>query len=857
MTTDPTLQFVRSDFLDLPQYSPIQPLDVVAAEVGVPIERLAKLDANENLYGPMPEVIEAVRNTEYMHIYPDPAQTYLRQDLAKYIGGSIGPEHICAGVGSDELLDLLIRLVEPGAGIVSAPPTFGMYSFLGKIARSQVLEVPRINAPAFDLDVDGIIDQVDNHNGKLVFIASPNNPTGGLMTEDQVRKICAHNCILVVDEAYAEFSGGSAVGLMDEFPNLVVLRTFSKWAGLAGLRVGFSVAHPKLTEKLLSIKQPYNINVATEAAARAALRVKDKIVEEHIKPILAERTRMLVLLQEFAWLTPVPSVANFVLFKVNAPMDAGTLHKELRRRGVLVRYYPKGALAGYIRISCGRPRDTDLLLDAMRDLDVPATPMPGAAATGNVPQAAQRPPRALLLDMDGVLAEVSQSYRQAIIRTADAFGVEVTSADIEAAKLEGDANDDWKLTHKLVAAKLSDAPSLETITAKFQEFYLGTSTATGLRDLESLIPSRALLVELRKRAPLGIAIVTGRPRDEALYFLDLYNLRSLVSDGAGQPIMVCMHEAPSKPDPAPVRLALERLGGVDPAEAVMVGDTPDDMRAACAAGVRAVGVITPGATAESAKTVEGALYSAGAAQVLAPGFVDLLEVFQAPMSKAAVVAAPGSAGTPGVAPMGAGTKSKGNASLGARQGAVQRKTKETSIAVSVDLDGTGAADVSTGIGFLDHMIEALAKHSRVDINVRCTGDLWIDDHHTAEDVGIALGEAFDAALGSRKGIVRWGYALCPLDEALSRAVVDISSRPYAEIRFGFRREMIGTISTEMLTHFVQSFVTSARLTVHVHCLHGENDHHRSESGFKALAVALRMSISPDASAGVPSTKGVL
>lgn len=822
------------------RYSPIQPLDVVAAEIGVPIERLAKLDANENLYGPMPEVVEAVRNTEFMHIYPDPAQTYLRQDLAEYIGEGVGPEHICAGVGSDELLDLLIRLVEPGSGIITAPPTFGMYSFLGQIARSQVIEVPRTDAPSFDLDVEGIVDKIRNEDGKLVFVASPNNPTGGLMTEDQVRKICAENCLLVVDEAYAEFSGGSAVGLIHEFPNLVVLRTFSKWAGLAGLRVGFSIAHPKLTEKLLAIKQPYNINVATEAGARAALGVKDKIVEEHIKPILAERTRMLVLLQEFNWLEPVPSVSNFVLFKVSSPMNADYLHKELRRRGVLVRYYPKGTLAGFVRISCGRPQDTDILVEALRDIEIPSTEGQTQAL---------RAPRALLLDMDGVLAEVSQSYRQAIIKTAEAFGVQVTSADIHAAKLEGDANDDWKLTHKLVAKQLGDsAPSLDEITEKFQEFYLGTDSTAGLRDLESLIPSRALLVELRKRCPLGMAIVTGRPRDEALHFLDLYNLRSLVSDGAGQPIMVCMHEAPSKPNPAPVLLALERLGGVAPSEAVMVGDTPDDMRAACAAGVRACGVLTPDSSAESMKSVEAALYSAGASKVLAPGFVDLLEVFQSvsatAVSSCAVPRSP--------AAMGSGLKTSGS-----RQGTVERKTKETSIQVTVNLDGTGSSDVSTGIGFLDHMIDALSKHSRVDINARCKGDLWIDDHHTAEDVGIALGEAFDIALGSRKGIVRWGYAMCPLDEALSRAVVDISSRPYAEIDFGFRREMIGTISTEMLTHFVQSFVTASRLTVHVHCLHGDNDHHRAESGFKALAVALRMAIGPDASAGVPSTKGVL
>jgi len=822
------------------RYSPIQPLDVVAAEIGVPIERLAKLDANENLYGPMPEVVQAVNRVQYMHVYPDPLQTYFRRDLAEYVG--MKPENICAGVGSDELLDLLIRLVEPGSGIVIAPPTFGMYSFLGRIAKSQVLEVPRGPAPEFALDVEGIIQQIRENNGKLVFIASPNNPTGGLMSLDQVRRLCSEDCLLAVDEAYAEFSGGSALPLIEEFPNLVILRTFSKWAGLAGLRVGFSIAHPKLTEKLLTIKQPYNINVATETAARAALHVKDKIFEEHIRPILLERDRMLMLLKEFQFLEPVPSVANFVLFKVVA-MDAGVLHKELRKRGVLVRYYPKGALAGYIRISCGRPGDTDLLVEGLRSIQR------GEDVVGN----GVRPmkPRAILLDMDGVLAEVSQSYRQAIISTAAVFDVQVTPKEIEAAKLEGDANDDWKLTLKLIAralkSKQAQPPTLQEVTEQFQKFYLGDAEngTAGLRDLETLIPSRSLLMKLKAQAPLGVAVVTGRPREEALHFIDLHGLRPAISFVNGEPVMVCMNESQSKPSPDPVLLALKRLGGASPEDAVLIGDTPDDMRAAVSAGARAFGVLTPSAFGQNAEETRKALRDAGASDVFKPGFVELLDLFDEPslLGPEDVYLSEIVATIPNFS--------------GARSGAVERKTKETSIRVAVDLDGTGKSDVQTGLGFLDHMIDAFSKHSRVDIFIRCKGDLWIDDHHTAEDVGIALGEAFDKALGSRKGIARWGYALCPLDEALSRAVVDISSRPYATVKLNLQREMIGNISTEMLSHFVESFVTSARLTVHLQNLEGINDHHRAESAFKSLAVALRMAITPDKSAGVPSTKGVL
>ena len=192
-----------------------------------------------------------------------------------------------------------------------------------------------------------------------------------------------------------------------------------------------------------------------------------------------------------------------------------------------------------------------------------------------------------------------------------------------------------------------------------------------------------------------------------------------------------------------------------------------------------------------------------------------------------------------------------------RYASISRKTVETDISVGVLIDGSGKADIETGIGFLDHMLTALAKHSRCDFFIRCQGDLHIDDHHTSEDVAITLGECFDKALGARKGIRRWGSAQCPLDEALSRAVVDISSRPFAHVDLGLKREKIGSLSSEMIPHVISSFCNSARITVHVDCLRGENDHHRAESAFKALAVALREAISEDITAGVPSTKGVL
>jgi len=187
---------------------------------------------------------------------------------------------------------------------------------------------------------------------------------------------------------------------------------------------------------------------------------------------------------------------------------------------------------------------------------------------------------------------------------------------------------------------------------------------------------------------------------------------------------------------------------------------------------------------------------------------------------------------------------------------VERKTKETEISLFLNLDGAGESNINTGIGFLDHMLTALSKHGRMDLNLTCKGDLHVDDHHSVEDCGIVLGQAFKTALGNLRGIARYGYAYAPLDESLSRAVVDISGRPFADINLNLQREKIGTLSCEMLPHFLNSFATSAAITLHADVLKGKNDHHRAESAFKALALALRMAIKREGS-DIPSTKGVL
>ncbi len=377
----------------------------------------------------------------------------------------------------------------------------------------------------------------------------------------------------------------------------------------------------------------------------------------------------------------------------------------------------------------------------------------------------------IIFDMDGVLASVGQSYNLSIAKTAERYGAVISQADIVEAKKKGDANNDWILSQRLIRQHTNTEPSLEDVTSIFEEIYQGTDDVPGLCKTEMLIPCKGLLEELFFRSQGKMAIVTGRPRKDCIKFLKLHGIEHLFQ------FYVCMGETSPKPSPDGVILASKVLG-VSPTQCIMLGDTPDDVRAGKQAGARAYGVITPEEEAEvllGISTVDSgmtsSLLNSGADGVLRAGLAQLLEIIPRPVDDHSTATS-----LLRVVPL-----TKG------RIGKVERKTKETTITVEVGLDGTGISNISTGIGFLDHMFGQLSKHGRMDIFLHCEGDLHIDDHHTAEDCALALGEAFDIALGKREGIKRFGYAYCPLDEALSRVVVDISSRPHSVIDIQFTR----------------------------------------------------------------------
>ncbi len=354
---------LRADIAALEPYTPIVPLEVLAARLGMPIERLVKLDANENPYGPSPRALAAMASYPYYAIYPDPEHGRLREQLSHYVGQP--PERIICGAGADELIDLLMRaFLVPGDAIINCPPTFGMYAFDAALQAARVINVPRDEA--FDVDIEAVAQASEADGVKMVILTSPNNPSGNLMPRADIERLLELPLLVVVDEAYTEFAGTSVVDLVDQHPNLVVLRTFSKWAGLAGLRVGYGIVHEEIITHLWKIKQPYNVNVAAQVAAQASLDDLDYLTG-NIMQIVAERERLFEALSVFHGLHVYPSRANFLLCRVREK-QAHAIKDALAQQGILIRYYRTAELSDCIRISVGTPEQNDTLLVALRNI---------------------------------------------------------------------------------------------------------------------------------------------------------------------------------------------------------------------------------------------------------------------------------------------------------------------------------------------------------------------------------------------------------------------------------------------------------------------------------------------------------
>ena len=355
-------RLVRPFLAGFTGYSAATSPETLEGRVEVAVEDIIKLDANENPYGCSPRVLRALAESRSLNIYPDDGQQVLRGLLAGYAG--VPAEKIVAGHGSNTLIDLIVRLfVGEGDEVINCIPTFDLYRFSTEICGGTAVNVERDSD--FKVDVKGVIKAISSRT-KLIFIASPNNPTGNTLPVEAVSEIAGTGVPLVIDEAYYEFSRETVVPLTARYPNLMVLRSFSKWAGLAGLRVGYGVFPPRIAEYIMAIKVPYSVSMAGEIGVRESLADLDYL-QEHVRAIIAERGRLFEELKTVPWLRPYPSKANFIFCAV-LEGSAAALHQTLQRKGILVRYFDRPLLRNSIRVSVGRPEHTDALMKVLRTL---------------------------------------------------------------------------------------------------------------------------------------------------------------------------------------------------------------------------------------------------------------------------------------------------------------------------------------------------------------------------------------------------------------------------------------------------------------------------------------------------------
>jgi histidinol-phosphate aminotransferase len=343
-------------------YSASTSPDVLKGKVDVTLDSLVKINANENPYGCSPRVLKALAACRNLNIYPDDGQQELRKMLAGYAGAPT--ECVVAGHGSNTLIDSIVRLfVGPGDEVINNVPTFDIYRFSTEICGGRVVNINRDDA--FAVDVRGIKSAISPRT-KLIFLSTPNNPTGNITPLEDVVEIIETGLPVIVDEAYFEFSGETVMPLTTKYKNLIVLRSLSKWAGLAGLRIGYGVFPPHIAPYIMAIKIPHNVSVAAEIAVRESLADIDYL-RARVDDIIKERSRLFGKLQEISWLRPYPSQANFIYCAVSKG-DAAELYLKLQKKGVLVRYFDKPLLKNSIRVSVGKPEHTDILMKALREL---------------------------------------------------------------------------------------------------------------------------------------------------------------------------------------------------------------------------------------------------------------------------------------------------------------------------------------------------------------------------------------------------------------------------------------------------------------------------------------------------------
>jgi len=512
------------------------------------------LDGNEGSTPPL-DLLDGLAGSgaDLLRRYPDAGP--FEAMLADHYG--VDRERVLVTAGGDDALERAIRcVVGPGRVLMAPVPTFEMLGRFARMAGGEVREVPW--PPGSPFPLDGFRAALDRSVAAIA-IVSPNNPTGAVASPDQFRALAleAPWALVLADLAYVEFADEDPTRDLLDLQNVVVFRTFSKAWGLAGLRVGHAIAPKEVAGWMRAGGLPYPCSRPSLALAEARWRRGPGEVGAFVDRVRQERASLTATLARLG-LHPFQGQGNFVL--VRCP-DAAWVRDALAGLGISVRAFPDHPpLRDDLRITCpGSPESFSRLVAALE---------------------AALAPQALLFDLDGVLADVRDSYLEAIRLTAESFGVPVSPDDVARAKSLPGHNNDWVATRWLLARAGVDVP-LQEVTRRFEALYQGEGDREGLHRRERLLVDPAVLRELARRMPLGL--VTGRPGRDARRFLQDQGIDDCFRT------LVCLEDAPGKPDPAPVRLAMERLAVQ---RAWMLGDSPDDIRAAREAAVVPLGIGT-------------------------------------------------------------------------------------------------------------------------------------------------------------------------------------------------------------------------------------------------------------------------
>lgn len=346
----------KDGVMNMASYSPIEPPDQIARRLGLPEAQIIKLDANENPYGVSADVLDELSRAKYLSIYPDPAQKAIREEIAEYVG--CDADNIVAGAGADELIDLICRLIlNPGDKVLTFTPTFSYYKHVVELNGGELVDIHR--EEDYSIDVTKLT-HINLEGVKAVLLCSPNNPPGNMLEKDVLDFFLARNMLVVVDEAYFEFSRSTYAGLIEDHNNLLVLRTFSKCFGLAGLRVGYGIMSYVLHEAIMKIKPPYSVNMAAEVALRVCLQGKE-FFDDQVNRMIATRDRVIAALAARNELEVYPSQSNFILFRVGTG-NAKDLRDALEQKGILLRYFNTPQLQNHLRVSVGTDEQMNTFL---------------------------------------------------------------------------------------------------------------------------------------------------------------------------------------------------------------------------------------------------------------------------------------------------------------------------------------------------------------------------------------------------------------------------------------------------------------------------------------------------------------